>query len=97
VVLTHDRSKILFELFLFPLRLPQPDELTWEIRGKAIVGRDNLGGALIEFYPFSGGQVKFYPRGNDATWRSGLFRLDPAPPTTLLSRAAEYWPELWPR
>ena len=32
VVLTHEQGKVEYELFWFPLRLPDCDELAWEIR-----------------------------------------------------------------
>lgn len=99
VVLTHDREKTRYQLFRFPLRLPDPDALSWsqrESRGRTIVGKED-DETLIEFYPWSGGQVKFFPQGDSAIWRSSSFELETPPATSLTRRAAEYWPEKWQR
>ncbi len=95
-VLTHDTKKVEFELFSFELALPDPKTLRWEIRGEAVVGRPAEGRPpLFEFYPRAGGQVKYYPAGDAALYRSGVFRLETPPAMTLLERAAEYWPDAW--
>jgi len=98
VVLTHDRKKIEYQLFRFPLELPDAEQLDWSqrtSRGRAIVGKrdDDI---LIEFYPWSGGQVKFFPHGDSAPWHSEILELEtPTKVTGLGGRAKEYWPELW--
>jgi hypothetical protein len=103
VIMTHDRGRMRHELFWWPLALPDAEGLSWSrpdkrgssgTPGRAIVGQEEEG-RLVEFYPWSGGQLKLFPRGDSAQWRSGQFELESPPTTSLAGRAAEYWPEKW--
>lgn len=97
VVMTHDKPKNLFEVFWYPLALGNPKDLKWAERGRAITGTDRDGIVRWEFYRGSGGQVKWYPAGDAATWRSGTFGLpEPPPMRTLSDKARELFDDLWP-
>lgn len=97
-----------YQLYQFPINLPDPASITWYyplVRrkgilqpGKAVCGNDDTG-RLFEWYGQSGGQLKYYPKVSDATWQSDVFRLEPLPtytPDGLIAKAASYYPNLWP-
>ena len=54
---------------------------------------------MIEWYGESGGQLKYYPLASEALWRSPVFELEriPSGRSSLLEKAALYFPELWKR
>ena len=96
-----------YQLHQFPIDLPDPATLVWRCPqfkrkgvlqdGNAIRGYDDSG-MLFEWYGQSGGQLKYYPKVNDAIWQSDVFRLEPLPTNTrhgLISKAEEYYPGLW--
>jgi len=87
-----------YQLYQFPLKLPNPEELDWQVLDKRLVGNDN-GNKLFEWYGFSGGQLKYYPSIDDAKWVSEVFQLEPLPPNPLgyglQRKVMEYFPELW--
>ena len=98
-----------YQLYQFPISLPDPDSIAWDCplvrrRGGLQVGNSIRGyddtGTIFEWYGQSGGQLKYYPRASDALWQSDIFRLEPLPPKTphgLLSKAESYYPNLWPK
>jgi hypothetical protein len=52
-------------------------------------------GKIFEWYGESGGQLKYYPRVQDALWKSKPFRLEPLPPNNphgILARVETYFP-----
>ena len=56
-------------------------------------------GRVFEWYGQSGGQLKYYPLADTATWASARFRLEPLPddlPHGILAKAQAYFPQLWP-
>jgi hypothetical protein len=57
----------------YPIILPTPT--SWEFRSKALVGFDEGGGVLFEWYALSGSQFKYYPLITGRTYGSGLFQL----------------------
>jgi hypothetical protein len=57
----------------FPIVLPQPR--SWEFRSKALVGLDDSGGVLYEWYALSGSQFKYYPLVTSRRYGSKLFQL----------------------
>ncbi len=95
-VLQWHRKSLSYQLFQYPARLPNPDLLQWVVEGSVLRGYDD-GNKLIEWYGFSGGQLKYYPRMTDALWHSPIFSLEPLPETVLSgTRKAEmYFPKLW--
>lgn len=97
-----------YQLYQFPIKLPDPAGITWYFPlvrrngilhpGNAVCGNDDSG-RLFEWYGQSGGQLKYYPKVSDAVWHSDVFRLEPLPPDTrdgLIAKAESYYPNLWP-
>jgi hypothetical protein len=89
-----------YQLFRFPLKLPAPDLLRWEVSGKRLVGWQGAEKAF-EWYGLSGGQLKYYPSLSTATWRSEVFQLEPLPDSGngygLIRKTAELFPRQWER
>lgn len=56
-----------------PIVLPAPER--WAFRGKALVGLDEHGEMLFEWYALSGSQFKYYPLIDERRYGSPLFRL----------------------
>lgn len=77
-----------YQLHRFPLALPEPGSLKWafpsytrkgiQYAGRHLRGTDSSG-VIFEWYGESGGQLKYYPLVENATWESGRFRLEPIP------------------
>lgn len=98
-----------YRLYQYPLKFPDAEALTWSFpmrifkdkaprEGRRLVGQDKAGGIVIEWYEYSGGQLKYYPLASEASWASNEFELEPLPRGTkhgVLSRVEEYFPELW--
>ncbi|MEW6400968.1 MAG: hypothetical protein AB1649_04160 [Chloroflexota bacterium] len=98
-----------YQLFKFPLSLPEPSSLEWDFPsvtndgeskiGRRLRGQDNLG-TLFEWYGESGGQLKYYPFVENAEWKSKIFYLEPLPTDWakkhgILAKARDYFPDLW--
>jgi len=98
LMLQWDKASQRYQLFQFPIALPNPDALHWVVDGQRLIGRDSRG-LLFEWYGLSGGQLKYYPFASDAKWQSEPFRLEPLPSlpegNEILRKAAEYFPTLW--
>ncbi len=99
LVLQWEERSLNYRLFRFPLDLVEPDALQWTLEGKRIVGRD--GRVIVcEWYGAAGGQLKYYPRVEQATWSSEEFQLQPLPNSLqsygVLNKAKTYFPNLWP-
>ncbi|WP_150306585.1 hypothetical protein [Planctomonas psychrotolerans] len=94
--LVHDSTWTQWRILWFPLTLLEPNNLLWERAGQRITGYTPDGYRLWEWYGQSGGQLKWYPKILDATWDSGYFLLEPAPPSTLASKAQTLYADLWP-
>ena len=90
-----------YQLHSFDLTFPKG--IDWQfLRGKertrCIRGFDPAANhdPLIDWYPFSGGQLKFYPRAASARYSSVPFELLPPPDTiSVIDKAQQYWPDLW--
>lgn len=105
LVLSWNRSG-LYQLHQFPLRLFDPEAITWHFpvvarqgsneTARRLVG-DDAYGTLVEWYGESGGQLKYYPFATEAMWCSERFTLEPLPEERygVAHKAAEYFPELW--
>jgi hypothetical protein len=50
---------------------------------------------LFDFYPFSGGQLKYYPRASAALYCSPVFELEKPIKSSVLTKAARYYTQLW--
>ena len=98
LLLQWDKKTGRYQLFQFPIKLPAPEILSWDVVGRRLVGRDDEG-VMIEWYGHSGGQLKYYPLANQAIWSSKIFKLEPLPESKLgyglKKRVIEYYPELW--
>ena len=97
LVLQWEKRTERYQLFQFPIDLPEPQSLTWEVVGRRLIGKDEQG-ILIEWYGLSGGQLKYYPLVSTALWQSAVFQLQSLPTDLELGvryKAATYFPELW--
>ena len=98
LVLQWDEKTLTYQLYQYPLKLPKPAKLSWSAKGRRLVGEDQKG-ILIEWYGHSGGQFKYYPFVEKATWVSRVFKLEPLPENDrgygLLRKVTDYYPELW--
>ena len=90
-----------------PIYLPDPHELLWDFPnvvkrkggeekvGRRIRGRDSSG-TIFEWYGESGGQLKYYPLAEMATWSSDIFRLESLPLLAseygLFAKVKQYFP-----
>lgn len=98
-----------YQLFKFPLTLPDPSLLTWDFpmvknnggqkHGRHLRGQDKQG-TLFEWYGESGGQLKYYPLVENALWKSKVFVLEPLPKDWndkhgIVAKVKDYFPELW--
>ncbi len=107
LVLAHDTKWVNFQLLAFPLSLKLADPATdveWKVEGKGsspssvagyIDGPGNRRHRLWQLYPNSGGQLKYYPPLEWATYTSPRFTLELPPVESLRERADEYFPKLW--
>ena len=96
-----------YQLHQFSLSLPDPNQLRWTFPtymkgGESSVGNHLKGndahGSLFEWYGESGGQLKYYPLVEDATWGSDRFKLEPLPSDRehgVLHKVQSYFPEQW--
>ncbi len=88
-----------YQLFQFSLKFPDPQQLSWSVRGKHLHGENSLSQKVIEWYPGSGGQLKYFPSVDDAIWYSHIFQLEPLPDLEegygLIRKVIAYFPELW--
>jgi hypothetical protein len=87
-----------YQLFQFPIQLPDSVLLSWTVDGRRLVGRDD-DGIMIEWYGHSGGQLKYYPFADKAIWASDIFQLEPLPKSNLgyglKRRVIDFFPDLW--
>ena len=101
LALMWHQSTVRYQLFKFPLVLPDPSELNWYFTttGKGhLNGDDSSGGRVFEWYGESGGQLKYYPLSTGAAWKSPVFDLEQVPAEAnkpLTEKAQAYYPELW--
>lgn len=80
---------------VFPIKLPQPAR--WAFRApksasrgsRALVGYDEDGGNLYEWYGLSGSQFKYFPKLTSRLWGSPLFTLPKPVVESLPARAAK--------
>jgi hypothetical protein len=102
-VLAHDRKWDRFQILCFPLDLsianPRGD-IDWLYEGAAINGYMDDGGRrhrLWQYYPNSGGQLKYYPLLSWAEWVTPKFTLEQPPLASPLEKAQRYFGSLWPQ
>lgn len=92
-----------FQLSCYPLDLygfnPIGD-IEWEStksRVDGFVKINNRRHLLWQWYPNSGGQLKWWPPLAWADWATSRFTLEKPPIVLPTERAREYFPELWPK
>lgn len=99
LVLQWDERTQFYQLFQYPSCLPNPSDIEWSVVGRRLLGIKN-NRTIIEWYGHSGGQLKYYPLAEDASWRSERFQLEPLPndiKTGLIAKAQTYFPIQWER
>ena len=99
LTLQWDKTSGLYQLFQYPIDLPDPAKLHWHVEGRRLIGTDS-NRTLFEWYGLSGGQLKYYPPVDWASWRSEPFSLEPLPEDLelgLQKKAKLYFPEIWNR
>lgn len=88
-----------YQLHQFRPSLPDPASLSWYFpQGrKRLVGADQDGITVIEWYGGGGGQLKYWPHESEAVWQSQIFQLESisSESSTILHKAATYFPALW--
>ncbi len=86
-----------YQLHQFPLHLLSPDNLRWSSRRRSVVGKEN-DEIVFEWFPESGGQLKYYPPASSAVWTSKRFALEPLPAdiqSGLLAKQPPFFPQRW--
>jgi hypothetical protein len=101
-VLSHDEKWEKFQILCFPLNLsianPRGD-VDWHYEGSAVNGyidHDGRRHRLWQYYPTSGGQLKYYPLLDWAEWVTPKFTLEQPPLVSPLEKAQRYFSSLWP-
>lgn len=97
ISLQWDETHGNYQLFQFPIDLPDPTRIDWRVVGRRLVGEDQQG-VIFEWYAHSGGQLKYYPLVDQATWQSDVFQLEPLPENLenpTINKAATYFPHIW--
>jgi hypothetical protein len=95
--LQYDARNLNYQLFHFPILLPKPETISWEISGRHLVGKLDEK-TIIEWYGLSGGQLKYYPHYSSAVWMSDKFTLEPIPENTdsgIMNKVLIYFPHKW--
>lgn len=106
LTLSWHRPSGRYQLHQFDIGMPDPDTLTWSFppsrsggQGRRLLGEDATG-KLLEWYPLSGGQLKYYPSVSSASWCSKIFELESLPELPgvedrLIAKAELYFHDLW--
>ena len=100
-LLWDDRDgRCTYRMYGFEHELPDPSSLDWYVPDGTvhIKGCEQNGGIIMEVYPTSGGQIKYYPRVDDALWMSDEFDLASLPgviETDLAAKAKAYFEDRW--
>lgn len=97
LILLYQKRTGLYQLFQYSISMPEPSTVEWSVEGRRLFGKQNRE-VLIEWYGFSGGQLKYYPHVDSALWVSERFTLEPLPGNigdVMINKAREYFPEKW--
>lgn len=101
-VLSRSSDWTEFQLSAYPLDLygfNPIGEIEWESTKSRVDGFVNIDGRrqrLWQWYPNSGGQLKWWPPLAWADWVTSRFTLEEPPVILPTKRAREYFPSLWP-
>ena len=82
----EQKGERVYLLSAFPILLPQPS--AWEFQKSRLVGLDNDGGILYEWYALSGSQFKYYPLIKNRANGTNLFSLPKPAHENLRAKAA---------
>ncbi len=91
-----------FQLSAYPLDLYRSNpigDIQWESTKTRIDGFVDINSRrhlLWQWYPNSGGQLKWWPPLAWADWATDRFTLEKPPSILPTDRAREYFPDLWP-
>jgi hypothetical protein len=102
-VFAHDTRWEQFQLLCFPLdlRIANPrGDVEWKYEGSAVNGYIDDNGRrhrLWQYYPTSGGQLKYYPLLEWADWATPMFSLEQPPLVSPLEKAQRYFGRSWPK
>lgn len=92
----RDESPRRYQVHSFNLSLA--GGIIWKYRSeKSLMGLDpaNQEEVLVDWYPLSGGQLKYYPRAISCRYRSDAFELAAPRNVSLAEKTSRYWPEDW--
>lgn len=95
--LQYDIKTGYYQLFQLPILLPNPNSINWAVISARLVGTMD-GQTIIEWYGSSGGQLKYYPNIEKATWISEKFKLEHIPQNSgsnILKKVEAYFPDQW--
>ena len=89
-----DQGRRLHQVHAFSL--DYPSDILWKYTSnKCLSGFDPAEPSkrLIDWYALSGGQLKYYPKGTQALWKTEIFTLDMPPKTTPADKVLLYFPK----
>ena len=89
-------SQRIYQIHSFSLNFPK--NIVWQfITGKCLRGYDPdfPKEAIIDWYAFSGGQLKYYPRGSSAKFKTEPFNLILPKKVSIMEKAKIYFPKQW--
>lgn len=101
-VLSRSSDWTTFQMSAYPLDLYTANpvgEIEWESTKTRIDGFVDVDGRrhkLWQWYPNSGGQLKWWPPLAWADWVTSRFSLEEPPVVLPTARARDYFPDLWP-
>jgi hypothetical protein len=76
--------------------LDYPDNISWRYKSnRCLSGYDSRypDEAIFDWYGSSGGQLKYYPRGSSAIYKSEVFLMLNPPTISLTDKARQYFPD----
>jgi len=82
-----------YQIHTFPLELPT--KVTWEYKSEKSMQGYEGGDKIYEWYPFSGGQFKYYPSTSTAKFNSTQFYLEKPRQVSIIEKTSRYWPREW--
>jgi hypothetical protein len=89
-----DQGNRLYQVHAFSLDYPKGIE--WKFTSsKCLTGfdPDEPEERIIDWYALSGGQLKYYPKGSQAVWKTKTFLLEAPPNVTPADKVRSYFPQ----
>lgn len=90
----NEEGVVQYQVHTFPLEFPEG--IIWRYKSaKCLSGYDPLfpEEVLFDWYGLSGGQLKYYPKANQARYNSDQFALEQATVLSIAQKADIYWGE----